>query len=75
MVSLRMVALYHSKHFTSASQMAAYLGLVPKNGNPANTKAKPCFPSGAVRSYELSCIWLRWLQKRGIRILTRITAD
>lgn len=29
-VSLRMLTLYHSRHFKSASQMAAFVGLVPR---------------------------------------------
>lgn len=39
-VSLRMTALYHSKSFTSASQMAAYLGLVPKQRESGQHKGK-----------------------------------
>ena len=39
-VSLRMTALYHSKDFTSASQMAAYLGLVPRKRESGKYKGK-----------------------------------
>ena len=39
-VSLRMTALYYSKDFTSASQMAAYLGLVPRKRESGKYKGK-----------------------------------
>ena len=39
-ISLRMMALYHSKEFASASQMAAYLGLVPRKRDSGKHKGK-----------------------------------
>ncbi|XHH50313.1 transposase [Conchiformibius kuhniae] len=67
--AVRICALYRSRNFTSAAQMAAFVGLVPKMHESGQQRGRVMLSKKGSAVLRASCICLRSCQRNTTLIL------